>query len=186
MPWNQEILCLTRISWNVTIGFLPLAQQTEMIGVSHPKIYTIYITWICLLKVMFYGFDPMGLFTIFHHHLGEYVLCVLHVLLFQPPNKQVQDNLIWQVLSDEQMSKEWSFSLLNDEQMSNWLGVEHCPVINFNPSKESVGRWPKSSPKKNQVPHHSSAISATNTWQCGSLKRRFSHLKIDPWTRRGW
>ena len=33
----------------------------------------------------------------------------------------------WQVLSDEQMSKEWPFSLLNDEQMSNWLGVEHCP-----------------------------------------------------------
>ena len=38
------------------------------------------------------------------------------------------DHINWQVLSDEQMSKELQFSLLNDEQMSNWLGVEHCPV----------------------------------------------------------
>ena len=28
---------------------------------------------------------------------------------------------------DEQMSKGWLFFLLNDEQMSNWLGVEHQP-----------------------------------------------------------
>ena len=34
----------------------------------------------------------------------------------------------WAVLSGEQMSKGWPFSLLNDEQMSNWLGVEHQPV----------------------------------------------------------
>ena len=34
----------------------------------------------------------------------------------------------WAVLSDEQMRKIWPFSLLNDEQMSNWLGVEHQPV----------------------------------------------------------
>ena len=33
----------------------------------------------------------------------------------------------WAVLSDEQMSKRWPFSLLNNEQMSNWLGVEHQP-----------------------------------------------------------
>ena len=39
---------------------------------------------------------------------------------------------IWLVLSDEQMSKSWPFSLLNDEQMSNWLGVEHLPVIRVN------------------------------------------------------
>ena len=31
------------------------------------------------------------------------------------------------MLSDEQMSKRWQFSLLNDEQMSNWVGVEHLP-----------------------------------------------------------
>ena len=37
-------------------------------------------------------------------------------------------NVCWLVLSDEQMSKGWPFSLLNDEQMSNWLGVEHQPV----------------------------------------------------------
>ena len=34
----------------------------------------------------------------------------------------------WLVLSDEQMSNRWQFSLLNDEQMRNWLGVEHWPV----------------------------------------------------------
>ncbi len=31
------------------------------------------------------------------------------------------------MLSDEQMSKRLQFSLLNDEQMSNGLGVEHLP-----------------------------------------------------------
>ena len=35
----------------------------------------------------------------------------------------------WVVLSDEQMSKRWQFSLLNDEQMSNWVGVEHLPIF---------------------------------------------------------
>ena len=33
----------------------------------------------------------------------------------------------WLVLSDEQMRKNLPFSPLNDEQMSNWLGVEHLP-----------------------------------------------------------
>ena len=33
----------------------------------------------------------------------------------------------WLVLSDEQMSKKLPLSPLNDEQMSNWLGVEHLP-----------------------------------------------------------
>ena len=33
----------------------------------------------------------------------------------------------WAVLSDEQMSKGWPFSLLNDEQMSNRVGVKHLP-----------------------------------------------------------
>ncbi len=36
---------------------------------------------------------------------------------------------IWLVLSDEQMSTGWSFSLLNDEQMSNQVRVEHQPEI---------------------------------------------------------
>ena len=34
----------------------------------------------------------------------------------------------WLVLSDEQMRKNLPFSPLNDEQMSNWLGVEHLPA----------------------------------------------------------
>ena len=33
----------------------------------------------------------------------------------------------WLVLSDEQMSKRWPFSLLNSEQMSNKVGVKHQP-----------------------------------------------------------
>ena len=32
------------------------------------------------------------------------------------------------MLSDEQMSKRWPFSLLNGEQMSNKVRVEHQPV----------------------------------------------------------
>ena len=36
---------------------------------------------------------------------------------------------IWAVLSDEQMSNGCQFSLLNDEQTSNWLGVEHQPEM---------------------------------------------------------
>ena len=35
----------------------------------------------------------------------------------------------WLVLSDEQMSQGWQSSLLNNEQMSIWLGVEHQPVV---------------------------------------------------------
>ena len=37
----------------------------------------------------------------------------------------------WAVLSDEQMRKIWPFSLLNDEQMSNKVGVKHQPVGPF-------------------------------------------------------
>ena len=36
--------------------------------------------------------------------------------------------LDWAVLSEEQMSIGYPFSLLNDEQMSNKVGVEHQPV----------------------------------------------------------
>ena len=46
--------------------------------------------------------------------------------------------LDWLVLSDEQMSKRWQFSLLNDEQMSNWLGVKHLPVDPMMSSHEQV------------------------------------------------
>ena len=35
------------------------------------------------------------------------------------------------MLSDEQMSEKLQFSLLNDEQMSNWVGVKHLPVVFF-------------------------------------------------------
>ena len=49
--------------------------------------------------------------------------------MFSLRDQHSLDTKNWQVLSDEQMSKEWPFSLLNDEQMSNWLGVEHCPVV---------------------------------------------------------
>ena len=45
-------------------------------------------------------------------------LCCFIVFLF-----------IWAVLSDEQMSNGYPFSLVNDEQMSNKVGVEHQPVI---------------------------------------------------------
>ena len=38
-------------------------------------------------------------------------------------------NFFWLVLSDEQMSKKLPISLLNDEQMSNWVGVKHLPVF---------------------------------------------------------
>ena len=44
------------------------------------------------------------------------------------PGEIRKNEFTWLVLSDEQMSKGCPFSLLNDEQMSNWLGVEHQPV----------------------------------------------------------
>ncbi len=28
------------------------------------------LTWMCFFLFLFYGFDPMGCVTIFHHHLG--------------------------------------------------------------------------------------------------------------------
>ena len=42
-----------------------------------------------------------------------------------------QGGNLWNVLSDEQMRKIWPFSLLNDEQMSNWVGVKHLPDGNM-------------------------------------------------------
>ena len=55
--------------------------------------------------------------------LEDYILLFLGCGLFSGAM------LIWAVLSDEQMRKRWPFSLLNDEQMSNKVGVEHQPVI---------------------------------------------------------
>ena len=46
--------------------------------------------------------------------------------IFQP--SIFLDYVNWLVLSDEQTSKRWQFSLLNDEQMSNKVGVKHQPV----------------------------------------------------------
>ena len=44
--------------------------------------------------------------------------------------ERLKKKLIWAVLSDEQMSKGWPFSLLNDEQMSNLVGGgSHQPVM---------------------------------------------------------
>ncbi len=43
------------------------------------------------------------------------------------------DDPNWAVLSDEQMSNEWQFSLLNDEQTSNKVGVEHQPANYLHP-----------------------------------------------------
>ena len=37
---------------------------------------------------------------------------------------------IWLVLSDEPISKRWPFSLLNDKQISNWVGFKHLPNMN--------------------------------------------------------
>ncbi len=49
---------------------------------------------------------------------GSWQTC--HVVMFN-----------WAVLSDEPMSDTWPFSLLNDEQMSNKVRVEHQPVNLF-------------------------------------------------------
>ena len=45
-------------------------------------------------------------------------------------------NLGWAVLSDEQMSNGYPFSLVNDEQMSNKVGVKHQPV-----GDEQLSTW---------------------------------------------
>ena len=46
---------------------------------------------------------------------------------------------------DEQMSKGWPFSLLNDEQMSNKVGVEHQPVESqIETTKTASEIWKKS------------------------------------------
>ena len=47
---------------------------------------------------------------------------------------------IWAVLSDEQMRKIWPFSLLNDEQMSNKVGVKHQKDI-YNPYTWPIKKW---------------------------------------------
>ena len=46
------------------------------------------------------------------------------------------------MLSDEQTSKTWPFSLLNDEQMSNWVGVKHLPVFENHHKVSHHPRYP--------------------------------------------
>ena len=58
-------------------------------------------------------------------------------------------SVVWQVLSDEQMSKDWPFSLL-----SNWLGFEHCPVVL---SKQKLN---------NIYPNYSDLTRPHPKWQC--------------------
>ena len=75
----------------------------------------------------------------FHGHLKAMAMSIgcnpvtLHFELGQTVtlSKVKEDHLfiLWLVLSDEQMSKRWPFSLLNDEQMSNRVGVKHLPVL---------------------------------------------------------
>ena len=72
-----------------------------------------YIMYVCILIIYIY----MCIF-IFIELEHIYIYNYIHVYIH-----------IWLVLSDEQMSKRWQFSLLNDEQMSNWLGVKHLPDI---------------------------------------------------------
>ena len=55
-------------------------------------------------------------------------MCVFIVHLYTYKSIYVY---IWAVLRDEQMSNGWPFSLLNDEQMSNKVGVEHQPVYAY-------------------------------------------------------
>ena len=43
------------------------------------------------------------------------------------------------MLSDEQMSKRLPFSLLDDEQMSNWVGVKHLPAKNIGGESQELG-----------------------------------------------
>ena len=56
------------------------------------------------------------------------MLATLTTILFGSDAPSTLD-IIWLVLSDEQMSKSWLFCSLNDEQMSNWAGVKHLPAI---------------------------------------------------------
>lgn len=48
-----------------------------------------------------------------------------------PPTARWRPIFNWVVHGDEQVSKGWPFSILNDEQVSNKLGVEPPPVKNF-------------------------------------------------------
>ena len=38
---------------------------------------------------------------------------------------------MWMVLGVEQMSKRWLFSILDEDQMSNWLGWALANYINY-------------------------------------------------------
>lgn len=38
---------------------------------------------------------------------------------------------MWMVLGDEQMSKRWLFSILDEDQMSNWLGWALANYVQF-------------------------------------------------------
>ena len=75
-------------------------------------------------------FVRWSIIAVFYVFLNNYRLEISKSKANQPQDGPLL-LVIWLVLSDEQMSKEWPFSLLNDKQTDrNWLGVEHRPVIN--------------------------------------------------------
>ena len=62
-----------------------------------------------------------------HGSFGSHISTNEALWRFPTKNVIILVVINWLVLSDEQMSKGWAFALLNDEQMSNKVGVEHQP-----------------------------------------------------------
>ncbi len=79
--------------------------------------------------------------------------------------------LVWAVLSDEQTSKGWPFSLLDDEQLRNWLGVEHQPVV----ASASCCLAHLASPGA-----FASAVVSSANWQIGDASNETKVVNIPP------
>ena len=66
-PPTVEELCDSYSKWAKKVVSKPTTGKSMI-----SEIGKTVNTWICL-RWFFYGFDPMGFITIWHHYLGEYV-----------------------------------------------------------------------------------------------------------------
>ena len=106
-------------TWKVQVCTMLRIQYMLVIDHDRPLPQGFLISWFWFGGIVF-GFGEPTIKTQKGSRLdvGGWTQCALMTKIF------------WLVLSDEQMKKKtWQFSLLDNEEMSNWLGVEHFPVF---------------------------------------------------------
>ena len=91
---------------------------------SHFLVFLLANPFVCLIDDCSRILITMGFITMKNPPVGSSFF-----YFFQPPTSKSKCFFSnWAVLSDEQVSNGYPCSLLNDEQMSNKVGVKHQPA----------------------------------------------------------